>query len=628
MANPSILIVEDERIVARDLEGILDGLGYRVVGSVASGEQAVETATAERPDLVLMDIVLEGEMSGVDATRAIRERIDIPIIYLTAYSDDATLQRAKATEPFGYLLKPFDERELHTSIEMALYKHRMERELRLSEQWLSTTLRSIGDAVIATDGDGRVKFINAAARSLTGWGEEEALGRELAEVYRIAPTASPADATEAGPSEGTVAAPRRLLSRGGAEYAVADTVAPIRQDDGTVRGEVLVFRDVTETLRFDQERQRVQKLESVGLLAGGIAHDFNNFLTAIVGNISYAKLVMDPDDESRGRLAEAERAAWRARDLTQQLLTFSRGGTPVTRPTVIGDLVEEAVGFALRGTPVLGEVTADDGLWAVEIDEGQVTQVFNNLLINAGQAMPGGGTARVHLENVELPEDHPSLLPAGAYVRATIRDHGTGIAAEHLPRIFDPYFTTKQRGSGLGLAVCYSIVKSHGGTIVAESELGAGSTFHVYLPATREEVDVPSLREVEVVQGKGKVLLMDDEDSIRELMEQALTAFGYRIACVPDGADAVELYRSAGERGVPFDVVLLDLTVPGGMGGLETLTRLRDLNPDVRAIVISGYSNDPVLADHARHGFAAAVSKPFNLEELSNVVAEVLADGG
>ena len=631
MDGPSILIVEDERIVARDLQGTLEKLGYAVCGLAATGEDAVDLALGSRPDLVLMDIVLAGEMSGVDAAMKIREVADIPVVYLTAYADDATLQRAKVSEPFGYLVKPFEERELHTSIEMALYKHQMERKLRLSERWLSTTLRSIGDAVIATDDRGRVKFMNGVAETLTGWPEDEAEGRELVEVFDIVNE----DTRE--PSENPVARTLRegvvvglanhtvLISRNGSERPIADSAAPIRDDGGAVSGVVMVFRDTSEERRVEQERQRVQKLESVGILAGGIAHDFN-LLTAIVGNVSYAKILLPPQDEARERLDEAEKASWRAKDLTQQLLTFSRGGAPVTRPTELVPLVEDSVAFALRGTNIRGRVSAPDDLWTVTVDPGQMNQVFNNLVINAGQAMPEGGTAVVTLENVTLPGGHPSLLPEGPYVRTSVRDEGVGISREHLDKVFDPYFTTKHRGSGLGLAVSYSIVKSHAGALIADSELGRGATFSVYLPATDARPLASEDAGAVVVAGQGKILVMDDEESIRSLVSQLLAKLGYEVATAPDGATAVELFRNAAEGGRAFDAVLLDLTVPGEMGGLEALTLMKGIDPSVKGIVSSGYSNDPVIAEHRRHGFRRAVAKPFNIEELSRTVREVVAD--
>ena len=761
MDEAHILIVEDERIVARDLAGTLEKLGYAVSGVVASGEDAVEHATRERPDLVLMDIVLAGEMNGVDAAMAIRNQLDIPVIYLTAYADDATLQKAKVTEPFGYLIKPFEERELHTSIEMALYKHGMERKLRLSERWLSTTLRSIGDAVIATDDRGRVKFMNGVAEGLTGWRMNEAVGRDLTEVFDIVnedtrePTENPVaralregvvvglanhtilisrDGTEspiadsaapiredrgevsgvvmvfrditeerkaqralaeekeklavtlrsigdgvivtdtAGdvvslnkvaeeltgwpekeavgrplgevfriihertrePAEDPVAKVLHaglvvgmanhtaLIARDGTERNIADSGAPIRDEESRILGVVLVFRDVSESKRLEEEIQRVQKLESVGILAGGIAHDFNNILTAIVGNISYAKILLPAGEEARERLDEAEKASWRAKDLTQQLLTFSRGGAPVTKPSSLPALVRDSVAFGLRGTNVRGDISAPADLWTVTVDPGQMNQVFNNLVINAGQAMPDGGTAVVRMENVTVPAGHASLLPEGRYVRTSVRDEGVGIASEHLRKVFDPYFTTKQRGSGLGLAVSYSIVKSHGGAITAESELGGGATFTVYIPATDGLTREANEDDTGVIPGQGRILVMDDEEPIRRLVSKLLANLGYEVTTAPDGGTAVQIFRDAGEAGKPFDAVLLDLTVPGEMGGLEALGLMRGIDPGVKGIVSSGYSNDPVIADHQDHGFRGAVVKPFNVEELSRVVREVV----
>jgi PAS domain S-box-containing protein len=878
MPKAQILIVEDESIVAKDIKNMLERIGYDVPAVVASGEKAIEKAAETSPDLVLMDIMLKGDMDGVEAAEQIRSRFYIPVVYVTAYADDGTLQRAKITEPFGYIIKPFQERELHTTIEMALYRHKMERKLKESEQWLSTTLRSIGDAVISTDTEGCVTFMNPVAQALTGWNQEEATGKPLRIVFNIVDERT-GEAVEDPVAkviqEGEIielANHTLLIARDGTRVPIDDSAAPIRDDSGNLIGVVLVFRDITErkrtgealreseekyrtlvenanetilvaqdgmikfvnpkaieitgyskdevtsrpfmdfihpddremvaeryskrlkgeelphvyplriadkcgnikwvelnavlitwsgkpaTLNFltditerkrteealreseemfraafetaedcifikdrslkyirfnpamvklfgvieeelinktdmdlfgeeigEQEMEsdrrvvqgeiveeestrsvngvprtfhiikvplrdsegnifglcgiarditerqkmeaellRIQKLESIGILAGGIAHDFNNILTGILGNISLAGVYTDPGKIAE-RLSEAEMASLQAKNLTQQLLTFSKGGAPIKETTAIADLVTDSAPFALRGSNVRCEFSIPDDLWAVEVDEGQIRQVVNNLIINADQAMPGGGVIEIRVENVDIePGDVLPLMP-GKYIKISIQDHGIGISEEHLHRIFDPYYTTKQKGSGLGLATSYSIIKNHGGHITVESQIGIGTTFYIYLPASAGATEAKKEKvKEELIPGSGKVLVMDDEKIIRDLACDMLASIGYEISVARDGAEAVGLYKEAMNSREPFDAVIMDLTVQGSMGGKEAVQELLKMDPDVKAIVSSGYSNDPIMADFRKYGFMGVIAKPYKIKELSEVLHRVM----
>ena len=334
--------------------------------------------------------------------------------------------------------------------------------------------------------------------------------------------------------------------------------------------------------------------------------------------------MIDPAARVQTRLAEAEKALGRARELTQQLLTFAKGGAPVRRPTNVALVVRDAVSFALSGARSRCEFSMDEALWNVEADPGQIGQVLQNLAMNADEAMPEGGTVRVTATNEILPEGNDRGLRPGQFVRIEVADAGTGIPPHHLQRIFDPYFTTKQRGSGLGLSVAYSIVRNHDGLIVADSTLGAGSRVTVWLPATGRAVDVHPTTGEEVHYGQGRVLLMDDEALIREVGHAMLVHLGYEAEVCGDGEQAIERYREALACGQPFDAVILDLTVPGGLGGKDVLAAVRRFDPGVRAIVSSGYSNDPILADPVRWGFRAFLVKPYRVDDVARVLSEVL----
>ena len=410
---------------------------------------------------------------------------------------------------------------------------------------------------------------------------------------------------------------------------VASSSAPIRDRSAQIIGVVLVFRDITEKERTMQELLKARKLESIGLLAGGIAHDFNNILTVILGNISLARVLAPPQGDVTEALAQAERAAVRASDLTRQLLTFAKGGVPVKKTSSLREIIKETTGFVLHGSNVGAQLALAEDLWPANIDVGQINQVIHNLVLNALQAMPTGGTLRVSAANRTLDETVSPALQPGRFIAITIQDTGNGIAPEHLSRIFDPYFTTKKHGSGLGLATSYSIVRKHEGDITVHSEVGKGTTFQVYLPAATALVaEAPSDDPSTPIPGTGRVLVMDDEAPIRDLVARMLQPLGYEVITSAEGADALRLYEEARAAGQPFAAVVLDLTVPGGLGGRETLGRLLALDPKVKAIVSSGYSEDPIVANYRQYGFTGMVAKPYRLREFSQTLKEVIDSGG
>ena len=504
--------------------------------------------------------------------------------------------------------------------------------LAAEKERLAVTLRAMTEGVITTDINGVVQFVNRAGAELVGCDEAAAVRRPLNEICNLREgrgselSAVPFARVLQQNSMSNLPPHTRLVTPDGAERQIEGCCVPIHASDSTLIGTVLVFRDVTERERLEEEISRASKLESVGILAGGIAHDFNNILTAIMGNVTLALLDAGELAKVEHYLRETERAALRARDLTQQLLTFAKGGEPIRAAIRLPEIIREVAEFALHGSRVKCEYDFPADLWPADADKGQISQVVQNLVINAVQAMPEGGIIRIDARNETPSGRSRPPFRAGDYVRISVADTGTGIKTEHLAKVFDPYFTTKQQGSGLGLATVYSILKRHQGHIEVESELGRGTTFHIWLPAMRaQQLDLPAQPAASLSPMQGRVLLMDDEEPIREMARFLLNRLGFQVELAADGAEAVRIYQTAQDGGQPFDLVIMDLTVPAGMGGQEALERLRQINPGVKAIVSSGYSSDPVLANYRSHGFRGMVAKPYQLDDLTRALREALA---
>lgn len=400
-----------------------------------------------------------------------------------------------------------------------------------------------------------------------------------------------------------------------------------------VRERTAELRGANEKLQIEMnERRRAQdellkrsNIESLGVFAGGIAHDFNNLLTAIMANISLAMMYTRSDDQLAEILAEAERAALRTKDLTQQLLTFSRGGAPIKRTTSIHDLLMNSADFVLRGSNVRCEYSIPADLWNADVDIGQFSQVIHNLIVNAREAMPHGGRIDLSAQNVCILQRNPLALPKGEYIRIVVRDEGEGIPREHLNRIFDPYFTTKKKGSGLGLAISYSIVKNHGGYITAESVPGRGARFNIHIPASKEPLVRAAATASSDFSGKGRVLVMDDEESILKINGLMLKNLGFDVEYARNGDEAVRLYEKAMQDGAAFDVVIMDLSVPEKLGGLDAHLRILSLDRRARVIVSSGYVNDPIMSNYREDGLSGVLVKPYTFEELRSLLHEVLA---
>jgi PAS domain S-box-containing protein len=514
---------------------------------------------------------------------------------------------------------------------------RLQREIderRRAEDRLAATLEAVADGVVATDVDGRVVLMNPVAERLAGRTLAEAANRPLHEVLplRDARTLAPepdllaraADPARPGPDADFLVGPEE-----GPRLLVTCAAAPMRGPDGARAGFVLVLRDVTQDRQVEQELARTSRLESVGLLAGGIAHDFNNILTAILGYVEMARLDVPPGGDVDGRLAEAEAAGRRARELTQRLLTFSRGGDPVLRSTDVSGVVAASLSLVAGLPAIRTDVRIAADAWPARVDESQLYQALNNLLLNACQAMPGGGRVTVAVDNVASPDPlHVDgvEIPAGRWVRIAIQDEGVGIPPEHLSRVFDPFFTTRPDGTGLGLSTTHSIVRRHGGRLTIRSRPGHGTTLGLYLPAADAEARTPHAPPApEAPAGTGwRVLLMDDHPSVLGVGREMLSVIGCQPQLCTDGAEAITAYRDALGRGAPFDAVILDCVVPGGMGGVEAAREILAVDRRARLILSSGYVDRPVLGDFAAHGFVGVLRKPYVLSTLRQVLEEAI----
>ena len=646
-----VLIVDDSEESIRLFSTLLGKSLFGLqIETAKSGEAALAAVRQGDFDLILLDAVMPG-MSGFDVCRALKadpQTSNIPVLMVSGImvgveSRVSGLQSGAD----GYVCKPFERDELVAQVNVLLRMKRYEDRLRQQEERLETELAErtahlraneeqlrmlfdhSPDAIFVEDHDGIVLDANAAACRLHGMEHAQLMGRSVLDLV-----------------------PEDMRERVANDFALWRNSSPApyegtsrRQDGRVVPVEIrashilyhnkpaLLFhvRDISERKQIEEQRRRTENLESVGVLAGGIAHDFNNLLAGVLGNLSFAKLESTSRETLMEVLGEAERAALRAKALTQQLLTFAKGGAPVRKAGSIRDLLEETARFVLAGSKSAYRLQVHSGLWHAFMDGGQISQVLENIVINADQAMPRGGMIEIAAENFVRDGSHADAcmaLKPGRFVKVSIRDQGVGISPEIMARIFDPYFTTKEAGSGLGLAVAYSIIAKHEGAIVVSSQPGQGSLFTIYLPAT----EASPARETKTAnqpirRGAGRILVMDDEEFIRTLVVRMLVALGYEAEAVPDGCAAFERYQAALKEGKRFDAVVLDLTIPGGMGGEETMQHLHEIDPTVVGIVSSGYSLEPIFSSFAQYGFKGGIAKPYDMKSLAAVLADLLGGG-
>lgn len=626
------MIVEDELIVARNIENHLRKIGYEVISIVDSGEEAIARAAEAKIDLVLMDIKLSGEVDGVEAARQIYDRFQIPVVYLTAYADDETLQRAKVTAPFGYIIKPFESKKLHTTIEIALYKNNMERKLKESELRFRTLASFSPVGIFQADMNGQCIYVNERWCEIAGLSPEQAMGdgwvKALHPEDRTAISNAWYQMVESGDK---FTREYRFQTPVGKITRVYGHAAPLKEESGKRTGYIGTITDITLLKKLEDQLLTSKKLESIGILASGIAHDFNNLLAIILGNISMIMNEPNISTDQDDLLRSAEKASTQAAELAQKLITFTKGGWLDREEIIFSQLIQDTIQDNFSQRQALFDINIPGSLWTINGDPAHLKQVFTNLFLNAVEAdKESKENIIVEARNVDTIEENIPLKK-GQYVKITVKDKGIGIPKEQLGKIFDPYFSTKarwaQKGMGLGLTICYFIIQKHDGYIQVISEQGKGTTVEVYLPAfqfSRASADTPvSSRKSAFTPLVGKALLMDDDEVIQDVAGQMLIRLGYEVETVDEGRQALEAIEKAGKAGKPFNVVFLDLFNQKGLGGKETLKQLLKLAPRVKAVAISGFTDDYELETLKQLGFAGVLTKPFKLNDLKKILNQL-----
>ncbi|MEM0896213.1 MAG: response regulator [Verrucomicrobiota bacterium] len=777
-----IAIVEDEPLVASHIRAVLQTLGYRVPDAASTAKQAFDTVARYQPSLVLVDINLAQNDDGIALAGELRQRFGVPVIFITALADEETLARAKSVEPYGYLLKPFNEQELQSAVEVALSRSQTQNMLQESRETFASTLRSIADGVIATNLVGNVTFMNPLAEELTGWKMVEAVGRPLREVFAIKlESGEEASYMPHRNDEGNWE-PRRffLTRRDGEIIPIEDTSAPVKDGTGSLTGLVVVFRkrdlvspeesenlntesnrlvgivegisdplvavdvnwqitfvnsqaahyfeqspdamtgtdlweafpdsvheryyneyfqalenreqrsfevhaeetntwfevtaypfgdgllmllkDVSDKRQDELRLRKVEQLESLGLLARGFAHEFNNLLTVLLGNVSLAQIKIPADADGRPEVDAAKKATLQAQNRVQQLLTFAKGGAPVKDRVEITDAVREWFEHRERRDNIEYHFEVPDGLWPANADRNQFVRLLENLFANAEQSFGrDGGRIDFHVANApdthELRLQFPEALnldESAQFLLFRISDNGPGIPRENLKKVFEPYFSTRQaeNATGIGLTVCESIVRAHDGGIALESEDGEGTSITIALPAhiafASGTSPLPATKEDDSAGHSNtadspidtaeqfpatapeesrstRILLLEDEALIRQLMRMNLVAAGYDVDETEEGSQTVERFRHAFENDEAYDLVIMDLSIPNGMGGSKAMQAVRSIDPNIRSIVSSGYSDDPAMANPGAFGFDAVLPKPYQPDQLTRLVESLLS---
>lgn len=643
MKPTRILIVEDEVIVALDIQDRLSDLGYEVTGVADRGNEALELLASTRPDLVLMDIRLKGEMDGIAVAEQIRQQWCIPVIYLTAFSEDSTLQRAKVSEPFGYLIKPFEDREIQAAIEMALYKHQAEERLKESEERLRLALSAADQGLYDLNAQTGEVLVSPEYALMLGYAPESFLETHAAWCDRLHPedreqaTQLFRDCIDGRCSEFR-AEFRQQTSSGDWKWILSLGRIVKWDEEGKPLRMLGTHADISERKRLEAERLdmerrllHAQKLESLGVLAGGIAHDFNNLLMAILGYADLALLDVSPVSPARPSIQEIINASHRAADLCRQMLAYSGKGKFVIEHLQLDEVIQEMVHMLKTciSKKALLNLNLAENLPSIEGDPAQLRQVLMNLVINASEAI-GDRSGVVTISTGARQCDAEYLretflddsLPEGLYVSLEVSDTGCGMDKETQARIFEPFFTTKFTGRGLGMSAVLGIVRGHRGTLKVYSEPGKGTTFRLLFPASFQQGERTPARAPESFSewsGSGTVLLVDDDETILGIGRMMLERLGFSVLTASDGKEGVEVYRSCAKE---IALVLLDLTMPR-MNGEEAFRELLRINPGVRVVLSSGYSEQEVAARFAGRGLAGFIQKPYQVERLRETLKQI-----
>lgn len=620
--NVAIYMVEGEAAVLKAHRGLTDSFIERAGMIPYPNGFTWKTITEGKPRYCA-DTDNDEYIGLAGRNAGIKSYLSMPIIYKDTIVGCININSKQKNA--------FDEEELQLlevvsqQIRAAIGNAKQADALRESEARHRTIVEQTYDMTIECDALSIIQYANPQHKDVLGYNPEELVGTNcILLVHEEDRERVMADFQRGLQSNEVVhTTTYRCKHKNGEIRWLESTGKAFKTAGGQIHG-FIFSRDITGNRKMEEELLKSQKLESLSILAGGIAHDFNNILTIILGNVNIARTKLNPQDKTYERLAEAEKAIYTATGLTQQLLTFSKGGTPVKKAMAIDKLLKDSTLFALRGSNIECVFAIERDLLQAEIDEGQINQVINNLIINARHAMSGGGSIEVGAKNIILEERNVLNLPKGEYVETSVKDSGVGIPEEHLQKIFDPFFTTKKEGSGLGLASAFSIVRQHNGHICVDSELGQGTTFTIYLPAIKESSCTTGHEENGVKRGWGNILIMDDDVQIGEILCEMLTVLGYKPRFTNDCSEAIKLYKDSLESGEKIDAVILDLTIPGDIGGNGTLKKLLYINPDIKAIVSSGYSKDGGIADYETSGFKAYLPKPYTMTRLSEVLHEVL----
>lgn len=760
-----ILIVEDEALVARDLRNTLVKLGYEVTFVARTAGEALASVRETMPDLALLDIRLADGSDGIEAAHALQRDFKVPVVYLTAHADERTIQRARETQPYGYLLKPFHESELRSVVELAVARHQANARLAASEALIVSTLKSMAEGVISTDLFGKITFMNLVAEKMTGWTLADATGKPLHEVFRISSPAGQSVEALGMTAFGGESATRSILltTKDDRQEWIEDNTAPIRDAEGGLAGIVVLFRsrprvdeleisteqpengapwpnlagivhsivdplvamdaewkitylnpqaasildgprdnllgkevweclppsihrlyyhefsqalargksrsfemeleasrrwfevqlypfgngllallrDITTRKATEEQERKLEKLESLGLLARGFAHDFNNLLTVLLGNLSLAEMQIDPETSGHPELVTAKQATLQAQGLVQHLLTFARGGMPIKQPTDMGRLVREWAAEWPKKDGIEYKIEISDELMQSDVDRKQIARFLHNVIRNAEQAILRSGEITLRLLPSYAATDRQthSGLPRETnwenWLLLEISDNGEGILPEDQQRVFEPYFTTRDdaNASGLGLTVCESIAKAHGANLVLESTPQQGTTLSLWMPAydppagelpAKVEPEAPAL--LNGHKRPRRVLILEDEVLIRHLMVATLKSIDCEVTTTADGSETIARFEEARAHEEPFQLLIMDLSIPSGMGGLQAMDRIRNIDPAAKAIVSSGYCDDPVLSRYMDYGFRAVLPKPYQPNELKAMVERMLKE--